>query len=63
MPQRQNPRDNGLRRSLRIQEKRKSDERKQKKAHVTFGTAATMKVVLGVFLLFAITSNLIMPQH
>ena len=63
MPQRQNPRENGLRRSPRLQEKRTSEEMKKRKAHVTFGTAATTKVVFGLFSLFAMTSNLTMPKH
>eukprot|EP00957_Ditylum_brightwellii_P178345 13583092-Ditylum_brightwellii.AAC.1 len=63
MPQRQNPHENGLHRSLRLQEKRKAETMKQRKAHVTFGTAATMKVVFDLFSLVAMTSNLTMPKH
>ena len=67
MPQRQNPRENGLRRSPRLleQEKRKREEAhpKKRKAHVTFGTAAATKVVFGLFSLFAMASNLTMPKH
>lgn len=63
MPQRQNPHENGLRRSPRLQEKRKVEEAKKRKAHVTFGTAATTKVVFGLFSLFAMASNLTMPKH
>jgi hypothetical protein len=67
MPTRQNPRENGLRRSPRLleQEKRKREEAhpKKVKAHVTFGTAAATKVVFGLFSLFAMTSNLTMPKH
>ena len=63
MPQRQNPHENGLRRSPRLQEKRKTDEMRRKKAHVTFGTAATSKVTFVLFSLVAMTSNLTMPQH
>eukprot|EP00957_Ditylum_brightwellii_P020053 1513218-Ditylum_brightwellii.AAC.1 len=63
MPQRQNPHKNGLHRSLCLQDKRKAETMKQKKAHVTFDTAATTKVVFGLFSLFAMTSNLTMPKH
>eukprot|EP00957_Ditylum_brightwellii_P107263 8184545-Ditylum_brightwellii.AAC.1 len=63
MPQKQNPHENGLRRSLRLQEKREAETTKRKKAHVIFGTAATTKVVFGLFLLVAMTSNLTMPKH
>eukprot|EP00957_Ditylum_brightwellii_P118037 9002164-Ditylum_brightwellii.AAC.1 len=63
MPQRQNPHENGLCRSLHLQEKREAETMKQKKAHVTFGTAATTKVVFDMFSLVAITSNLTMPKH
>eukprot|EP00957_Ditylum_brightwellii_P149526 11387041-Ditylum_brightwellii.AAC.1 len=38
MLQRQNPHENGLRRSLHLQEKREAETTKQKKAHATFGT-------------------------
>eukprot|EP00957_Ditylum_brightwellii_P179587 13680453-Ditylum_brightwellii.AAC.1 len=63
MPQRQNPHENGLHRSLHLQEKCKAETMKQRKAHVTFGTAATTKVVFDLFLLVAMTSNLTMPKH
>ncbi|KAL7524874.1 hypothetical protein ACHAXR_002639, partial [Thalassiosira sp. AJA248-18] len=67
MPTRQNPRENGLRRSPRLLEleKRKREEAhpKKVKAHVTFGTAAATKVVFGLFSLFAMTSNLTLPKH
>eukprot|EP00957_Ditylum_brightwellii_P147243 11212048-Ditylum_brightwellii.AAC.1 len=36
---------------------------KKKKAHVTFGTAATTKVAFDLFSLVAMTSNLTMPKH
>ena len=44
-------------------EKRGKDEAQKSKAHVTFGTAATTKVVFGLFSLFAMASNLTMPSH
>eukprot|EP00957_Ditylum_brightwellii_P071322 5421931-Ditylum_brightwellii.AAC.1 len=63
MLQRQNPHESGLHRSLRFQEKREAETMKQKKAHVTFGTAATTKVVFGLFSLVAMASNFTMPKH
>eukprot|EP00957_Ditylum_brightwellii_P047113 3577624-Ditylum_brightwellii.AAC.1 len=63
MPQRQNPHENGLRRSLRLQEKCEAETMKQKKAHATFDTAATMKVVFNLFSLVAMTSNLTVTKH
>ena len=62
MPQRQNPHENGLRRSLRLQEKLKLSL-KQKKAHIAFGTAVTTKVIFGIFSLFVMTTKLTMPQQ
>ena len=63
MPQRQNPRENGLRRSPRLIEKRGRESAMKKKAHVTFGTAAATKVVFGLYSMFAMASNLTMPHH
>ena len=63
MPHKQNPYENGLRRSQRLQEKRQAETTRKRKAHVTFGTAATTKVAFGLFSLFAMTSNLTMPKH
>ena len=63
IPNRQNPYENGLRRSQRLQEKRQAETTSKRKAHVTFGTAAATKVAFGLFSLFAMTSNLTMPKH
>eukprot|EP00957_Ditylum_brightwellii_P130731 9973939-Ditylum_brightwellii.AAC.1 len=63
MPQRQNSHENDLCRSLRLQEKYEAETIKQREAHVTFGTATTMKVVFDLFLLVAMTSNLMNQFH
>ena len=62
-PKRMNPHENGLRRSPRLKEQREKEAAKKRKAHVTFGTAATTKVMVVLFSLFAFASNFTMPKH
>ena len=68
MPQRLDPHENGLRRSLRLREQRESGEKFKRKAHATFGRVAATKASLGMFSLFAFVSmasasNVTMPKH
>jgi hypothetical protein len=62
-PQKINLYESGLRRSKRIIEQNKKEEAKKRKAHVTFGTAATTKVLFGLFSLISLASNFTMPNH
>ena len=39
------------------------EESKKRKAHVTFGTAAALKVVFGMFSLIALARNITMSEH
>ncbi len=58
MPHKQNPSENGLCRSPCLKELREKEDAKNRKAHVPFGKAAATKIVFGLFLLFALASNL-----
>ncbi len=63
MAHRQNPRENGLRSSPCLKELREKEDAKKRKAHGTFATTAATKIVFGLFLLFALASNLTMSKH
>ena len=57
--------DNGLRRSLRLRKQREKEKEtlQNRKAHVSFGTAAATKLGFGLFSLIALATNVVVPQH
>ena len=60
-----NPHENGLRWSPRLREQREKDKEtsQKRKAHVSFGTAAAIKLGFGMFSLIALAANVVVPQH
>ena len=64
-PESMDPPENGLAGSPRLREQREKDKEtlQKRKAHVSFGTAAATKLVFGMFLLIALATNAVVPQH
>ena len=60
-----NPHENSLHRSPRLRKQREKDKEtpQKRKAHISFGTEAATKLGFGLFLLIALATNIVVPQH
>ena len=63
MSVRLNSRDNGMCWNPRLREQQGLKKNKKIKTHVTYGIEAATKVVFGLLLIIALSTNITMPKH